>query len=105
MILLLAVLALFNQATMWHVLLIAFLAGAVEAFDQPARRSIFPHLVERQFMMSAVALNSSIWPGTRILAPAAAGFIIAWSETEETPHRRFSSPPRGFWSWWRLRGG
>ncbi len=95
LILLLAFLALFNQATMWHVLLIAFLAGAVEAFDQPARRSIFPHLVERQFMMSAVALNSSIWPGTRILAPAAAGFIIAWSETEN-PASAFFVAAAGF---------
>ena len=31
--------------------------------------------------MSAVALNSSIWPGTRIMAPAAAGFIIAYANT------------------------
>src|SRR5262245_19146973 len=32
-------------------------------------------------MVSAVALNSSIWQGTRIIAPAVAGFIIAWAGT------------------------
>jgi hypothetical protein len=32
-------------------------------------------------MLSAVALNSSIWQGTRIIAPAVAGFIIAWAGT------------------------
>ena len=66
---------------MWHLLVIGFLTGAVEAFDQPARRSLFPHLVERKDMMSAVAMNSSIWPGTRIAAPAATGFIIAAAGT------------------------
>ena len=95
LILLLAVLALYNQAAMWHVLLISFLAGGVEAFDQPARRSLFPHLVERQYMMSAVALNSAIWPGTRILAPAVAGFIIAWS-ANENPASAFFVAAAGF---------
>jgi hypothetical protein len=32
-------------------------------------------------MLSAVALNSSIWQGTRIIAPAVAGFVIAWVGT------------------------
>lgn len=55
----------------------AFPAGAIEAFDQPAGRALFPHLIERQDMMSAVAMNSAVWPGTRIMAPAVAGIIIA----------------------------
>jgi MFS family permease len=53
----------------------------IEAFDQPARQSLYPHLIDRQVMLSAVALNSSIWQGTRIIAPAVAGFIIAWAGT------------------------
>jgi MFS family permease len=83
------VLLIFLQATVtlldlvqvWHILVIAFLAGAVEAFDQPARRALLPHLVDRSVLMSAVALNGSVWPGTRIVAPAVAGFIIAWAGT------------------------
>ena len=74
---LLGTISLLGSVKEWHLLTIAFVAGAVEAFDQPARRSLFPHLVERKDMMSAVAMNSSIWPGTRIAAPAVAGFIIA----------------------------
>ena len=81
LIFLLATLTLLDLVRVWHILTIAFLAGAVEAFDQPARRSLFPHLIDRKVMMSAVALNSAIWPGTRILAPAVAGFIIAWVGT------------------------
>ncbi len=78
---LLATITLIGSVEVWHLIAIALLSGAVEAFDQPARRSIFPHLVERKDMMSAVAMNSSIWPGTRIAAPAVAGFIIAQADT------------------------
>jgi MFS family permease len=81
LIFLLATLTLLDAVQVWHVLVIAFFAGAVEAFDQPARQSLYPHLIDRKVMLSAVALNSSIWQGTRIIAPAVAGFIIAWAGT------------------------
>jgi MFS family permease len=77
----LATLTFLDVVQIWHVLVIAFCAGAVEAFDQPARQALYPHLIDRKVMLSAVALNSSIWQGTRIIAPAAAGFIIAWVGT------------------------
>jgi MFS family permease len=81
LILLLATLTLLNAVQVWHILVIAFLTGAVDAFDQPARQALYPHLIPRQVMLSAVALNSCIWQGTRIIAPAVAGFIIAWAGT------------------------
>ena len=73
----LATLTLLEMVRVWHLLTMAFLAGAIEAFDQPARRALFPHLIDRRDMMSAVAMNSAVWPGTRIMAPAVAGIIIA----------------------------
>ena len=60
----------------FHVIVLAFLAGAVNAFDQPARQALYPALIEHKVMMNAVALNSAIWTGTRIVAPAFAGLII-----------------------------
>ena len=69
-------------ARVWHIVALAFAAGAVNAFDQPARQALYPHLIERRAMMSAVALNSAIWQGTRIVAPAAAGFVIRFTNTE-----------------------
>ena len=77
LLLVLATLTLLRMVEVWHVLAIAFLVGAVEAFDQAARRALFPHLVDRHALVSAVALNSAIWSGTRVVAPAAAGLIIA----------------------------
>ena len=77
LIFLLATLTLMGIIEVWHVLAIAFVAGGVNAFDQPSRQALYPHLIDRSVMMSAVALNSSIWQGTRIVAPAIAGVIIA----------------------------
>src|SRR5262245_7195052 len=80
----LATLTLLNVVQIWHILVIAFCAGAVESFDQPARQSLYPHLIDRKVMGSAVALNSCIWQGTRIVMPAVAGCIIAWVGTAMT---------------------
>lgn len=77
LVFLLATLTLTGVVQVWHVLGIAFVTGAVNAFDQPARQALYPHLIDRKVMMSAVALNSSIWQGTRIVAPAFAGIVIA----------------------------
>jgi MFS family permease len=81
LILVLATLTLLDAVQVWHVVLIAFGVGGVEAFDGPARQVLYPHLIDRRVMVSAVALNSAIWQGTRIIAPAVAGFIIAWAGT------------------------
>lgn len=78
---LLALITLTDVVAPWHVLTIAVFAGAINAFNQPARQSIYPHLIERKVMMSAVALNSSIWQGTRIIAPAIGGILIAVIDT------------------------
>ncbi len=80
----LATLTLLDQVEVWHVLVIAFGAGAVNAFDQPARQAIYPTLIDQSAMMSAVALNSAIWQGVRIVAPALAGFIISATDTYVT---------------------
>lgn len=77
LIFILGFMTLFNLLHVVNVLVIALLAGAVNAFDQPARQALYPHLIERKAIMSAVSLNSAIWQGTRIFAPAVAGGIIA----------------------------
>ena len=73
----LAVLVLLDRVEPWHILLTAFIAGVGQAFDQPSRASIFPRLVEREHIVNAVAMESVVWNGVRILAPALAGVVIA----------------------------
>ena len=82
LIFLLAFLTLFGVVEVWHIIALAFVAGAVNAFDQPARQALYPHLIDRRVMVSAVALNSAIWQGTRIVAPAVAGLVISLTDTE-----------------------
>ncbi len=76
LVFLLGLLAVTGVVEVWHVLVIAFFAGAINAFNQPAQMALYPHLVDRKALMSAVALNSSIWQGTRIVAPFIAGIFI-----------------------------
>ena len=84
LIFLLATLTVTGLVAVWHILVIALITGAVNAFDQPARQALYPHLIDRSAMVSAVALNSAIWQGTRIIAPAAAGYVIATLGTSST---------------------
>jgi MFS family permease len=65
----------------WHVILIAALIGLTSGFDWPARQAFFPRLIDRKHMMSAVALNSILWQGTRMIVPAIGGIVIALSST------------------------
>lgn len=84
LIFLLSFLTVSGLINVWHILLIALITGAVNAFDQPARQALYPHLINRSVMVSAVALNSAIWQGTRIITPALAGYIIAAIGTSST---------------------
>jgi MFS family permease len=74
--LVLATLVLLDMVQVWHLMVTAFLIGSVQAFDGPTRQAIFPHLIEREDMMNAVALNSMVWQGTRVIGPALGGIII-----------------------------
>ncbi len=72
----LATLAISGTVQVWHILTVVFLTGALHSFEQPSRQAIFPNLIDRRDMTKAVALNSTIHPGTRIVAPLVAGFLI-----------------------------
>ncbi|MSQ40175.1 MAG: MFS transporter [Dehalococcoidia bacterium] len=71
-----ATLTLTGRIEVWHLLVSSFLIGALQGFDTPTRISLFPQLIERKDMMNAVALNSMVYQGTRIIGPALGGVII-----------------------------
>ncbi len=50
----------------------------VNAFDIPARQAFLIDMVGREDLMNAIALNSSMFNGARILGPAVAGILVAW---------------------------
>ncbi len=74
----LAALKLTNIVNKWEVLVIAFLLGIVNAFDVPIRQAFFVQMVGKEDLPNAIALNSSIFNGARVVGPAMAGFAIAW---------------------------
>ncbi|MBF8267670.1 MAG: hypothetical protein HW388_1178 [Dehalococcoidia bacterium] len=76
LMLVLATLTLLDLVQIWHILVISFLTGSVQAFDTPTRQALFPHLIDRKDMMNAVALTSIVWQGTRVVGPAMGGIII-----------------------------
>ena len=65
----------------WQVIMITGAISIVTGFDWPVRQAIFPSLIERSDMMSAVALTTVIWQGTRMVMPALGGIIIAVADT------------------------
>jgi MFS family permease len=74
---LLAWLTLTGLVTIWHVLVIAFLHGCVNAFNTPVRQSIISDLVRKEDLSNAVAINSTQFQLSRSLGPALAGAVLA----------------------------
>jgi len=72
----LAFLTLAHLIRTWHLIFIAFLVGIVNAFDVPIRQAFFVHMVGKDDLPNAIALNSSIFNGARVIGPAIAGFTI-----------------------------
>ena len=74
----LAALTLLGVVRVWEIVLIAFFAGIVNAFDVPIRQAFLVQMVGIEDLPNAIALNSSIFNGARVVGPAIAGFAIAW---------------------------
>ncbi len=74
----LAALTFAEAIKVWELILIAFLVGIVNAFDVPIRQSFIVQMVVKVDLPNAIALNSSIFNGARVVGPAIAGFALAW---------------------------
>ena len=70
-------LTLSNRIQIWEIFVLAALLGVVNAFDIPARQSFIVEMVGRDDLMNAIALNSSMFNGARIVGPAIAGILVA----------------------------
>jgi MFS family permease len=75
--LLLALLTLTNVIRIWEIFVLSALLGVVNSFDIPARQAFLVEMVGREDMINAIALNSSMFNGARIVGPAIAGILVA----------------------------
>jgi MFS family permease len=73
----LAWLTLSGRIHVWHIFLLAGLLGVVNAFDIPGRQSFLIDMVGKEDLMNAIALNSSMFNGARVIGPAVAGILVA----------------------------
>lgn len=74
----LAALALTGIINIWHIIFLSILQGVINAFDAPARQALVPEIVEKkEDLASAIALNSSLVNGGRLIGPSIAGLLIA----------------------------
>ena len=73
---LLAALVISGLIQVWMILVLALLLGITNAIDMPVRQSFTVELVGREDIGPAVALNSAMFNGARVIGPAAAGLAI-----------------------------
>lgn len=75
--LILAVLTLTQTIQIWHIFVLSAMLGFVNGIDIPARQSFMVEMVGKEDLMNAIALNSSMFNGARIVGPAVAGVMVA----------------------------
>jgi MFS family permease len=76
--LILAILALTGTIQIWHIIALSIVFGCINAFDVPSRHSFVVEMVERkEDLGNAIALNSMMFNGARLIGPSIAGLMLA----------------------------
>ena len=74
----LAVLALTGAIQIWHIVALSIAFGCINAFDVPSRHSFVIEMVEnKEDLGNAIALNSMMFNGARLIGPSVAGLMLA----------------------------
>jgi len=74
----LAFLVLSHNISVWHLIVLSFFLGTVNAFDIPTRQSFIVDIIEKKDDLgNAIALNSSMFNSARLLGPSIAGILIS----------------------------
>lgn len=73
----LAVFAFTGTATVWHLMVLGAIQAVINGFDMPARQSFLRQMVDdRADLPNAIALNSSLVNGARLIGPVAAATLV-----------------------------
>jgi MFS family permease len=74
----LAWLSLTGLIQIWHIVVLSVVLGCINAFDVPARHSFVIDMVEKkEDLGNAIALNSLMFNGARLIGPSIAGIMLA----------------------------
>ena len=66
-----------GRVQVWHIIVLASVLGVSIAFEMPALSALVPELVRREEIAAAIALDRSVFHGSRLIGPFAAGLITA----------------------------
>ena len=66
-----------GQIQIWHVMVMAALLGICIAFEMPAINALVPELVKRDEIAAAIALDRSVFHGSRLVGPSIAGWMVS----------------------------
>src|SRR2546421_7510522 len=72
----LGVLAATGRIQIWHVIFLAAILGVCVAFEMPAISALVPELVKKDQIATAVALDRSVFHGSRLVGPFVAGIFV-----------------------------
>jgi MFS family permease len=76
--LILAYIFFIGAIAFWHLILLSIFLGCINAFDMPARQSLVVDMIEkREDLGNAIALNSSMVNGARLIGPSVAGILVS----------------------------
>ncbi len=73
----LAALAFTGLVQEWHIIVLAAALGLVNSFDSPGRQAFVVEMVGREDLPNAIALNSLMFNGARVIGPALGGLLLA----------------------------
>ncbi|HEY2138825.1 MAG TPA: MFS transporter [Chthoniobacterales bacterium] len=73
----LGVLAATGRIQIWHVISLATILGVCVAFEMPAISALVPELVKKDQIATAIALDRSVFHGSRLVGPFVAGIFVA----------------------------
>jgi MFS family permease len=67
-----------GRIQIWHVIALAVCLGTCIAFEMPAINALVPELVKREEIATAIALDRSVFHGSRLVGPSLAGVFVGW---------------------------
>ncbi|MEP6823161.1 MAG: MFS transporter [Chthoniobacterales bacterium] len=76
--LILGTLVLTSVIQVWHVIVLAACLGVCISFEMPAISALVPELVRKDQIATAIAMDRSVFHGSRLVGPSIAGMLVAW---------------------------
>lgn len=74
----LAWLSLSGMLEIWHIIFLSVILGCINSFDMPARHAFVINMVnDKEDIGNAIALNSMMFNGARLIGPSVAGILLA----------------------------